>query len=219
MNPRLADMAEDDGIYKAAAPSLFGEGFCKRAKERDEELRCLNMATTKTSGQARDPRFFSRRPLLQTAVPWEQPIQFQGAKRGLSETAPLQTHREPVVSQVARPTEELTVAKTTTILGTDLPIVMCVLVQTKYLANLMKSPIISMLLQMGVKHVAQRVALQHVQIAGRLHLFVPNWKVITKDPWVLTCIEGYTIDLTEQPTQHQPPQELKFPPHEMKCLT
>ena len=124
-----------------------------------------------------------------------------------------------MASQAARPTEELTVAKTTTILGTDLPVVMCVLVQTKYLANLMKSPIISMLLQMGVKHVAQRVALQHVQIAGRLHLFVPNWKVITKDPWVLICIEGYTIDLTEQTTQHQPPQELKFPPHEMECLT
>ena len=57
MNPRLADMAEDDAIYKAAAPSLFGDGFCKRAKERDEELRCLNMATTKSSSQTRDPRF------------------------------------------------------------------------------------------------------------------------------------------------------------------
>ena len=33
MNPRLTDMAEDDAIYKAAAPSLFGDGFCKQAKE------------------------------------------------------------------------------------------------------------------------------------------------------------------------------------------
>ena len=113
----------------------------------------------------------------------------------------------------------MTVAKTTTILGTDLPIVMCILVQTKYLVNVMKSPIISALLQMGVNHVAQRVALDHMQIAGRLSLFTPNWKVITKDPWVLNCIQGYTIDLTEQPIQYQPPQPLGFPLHEMESLT
>lgn len=46
MNSRLSDMAEDDAIYKKAAPSLFGEGFCKKAKERDEELKCLNQATS-----------------------------------------------------------------------------------------------------------------------------------------------------------------------------
>lgn len=33
------------GLYKSAPPSLFGEGFCKKAKERDEELKCLNQAT------------------------------------------------------------------------------------------------------------------------------------------------------------------------------
>lgn len=44
MNARLTDMAEDDAIYKSAAPALFGEGFCKKAKERDDELKCLNQA-------------------------------------------------------------------------------------------------------------------------------------------------------------------------------
>ena len=58
MNPRLADMAEDDAVYRTAAPSLFGDGFCKRAKERDEELRCLNMAVGRTSGPTRDSHFF-----------------------------------------------------------------------------------------------------------------------------------------------------------------
>ena len=33
MNPRLADMVEDDAIYKVAAPSLFGDGFCEPKKE------------------------------------------------------------------------------------------------------------------------------------------------------------------------------------------
>ena len=58
MNPRLLDMADDDSIYKSAAPSLFGEGFCKKAKERDDELKCLNMATVKTTGAPRDTHFF-----------------------------------------------------------------------------------------------------------------------------------------------------------------
>ena len=44
LNSRLSDMAEDDSLYKAAPPMLFGEGFCKKAKERDEELKCLNQA-------------------------------------------------------------------------------------------------------------------------------------------------------------------------------
>ena len=62
MNTRLLDMAEDDAMYKLAAPFLFGEGFCKKAKERDEKLKCLNMATAKPT-QAALP-FFSRGPFL-----------------------------------------------------------------------------------------------------------------------------------------------------------
>ena len=80
MNPRLANMAEDDAIYRTATPSVFGDGFCKRAKERAEELRCLNMVVGRTSGPTRDLTF-SRGPLLQTTVPWERPVQLQRAKR------------------------------------------------------------------------------------------------------------------------------------------
>ena len=54
MNSRLVDMADDDIVYKCAAPALFGEGFCKRAKERDEELKCLNQAiSSKSSSNTR----------------------------------------------------------------------------------------------------------------------------------------------------------------------
>ena len=65
MNPRLGDMAEDDELYKAAAPALFGEGFSKKAKERDDELKCLNHATGKSSSGPgrygnRDTQFFRR---------------------------------------------------------------------------------------------------------------------------------------------------------------
>ena len=60
MNPRLTDMADDDTIYKTAAPALFGDGFCKKAKERDEELKCLNQASSSraTPSQSRGSNFF-----------------------------------------------------------------------------------------------------------------------------------------------------------------
>ena len=41
LNCSLTDMSEDNNIFLSAAPALFGDGFCKKAKERDEELKCL----------------------------------------------------------------------------------------------------------------------------------------------------------------------------------
>ena len=35
--------------FGKAAPLLFGEGFAKKAKERDEELKCLNQASKQPS--------------------------------------------------------------------------------------------------------------------------------------------------------------------------
>ena len=45
MNPSLTDLAEGDKAFGKAAPLLFGEGFAKKAKERDEELKCVNQAS------------------------------------------------------------------------------------------------------------------------------------------------------------------------------
>ena len=45
MNSRLVDMAEDDHLFVKAAPNLFSDGFAKKAKKRDEELKCLNHAS------------------------------------------------------------------------------------------------------------------------------------------------------------------------------
>ena len=44
-------MADEDAIYKNAAPNLFGEGFTKKAKERDDELRVLQKATRQAKPQ------------------------------------------------------------------------------------------------------------------------------------------------------------------------
>lgn len=63
---------------------------------------------------------------------------------------------------------------------------------------------------MGIANIAQRVAINHTRIAGRLSLFTPNWRALTKYPWVINCIQGYTIDLVSQPIQQQAPKELDF---------
>ena len=42
LNTSLVDMAEEDEIFKDAGQELFGAGFCKKAKERDDELKALN---------------------------------------------------------------------------------------------------------------------------------------------------------------------------------
>ena len=44
MNRKLGDLAEDDGVFSEAAPNLFGNDFYKVAKEREEQLRCLDSA-------------------------------------------------------------------------------------------------------------------------------------------------------------------------------
>ena len=53
LNPRIADMAEDDSIFTEARQHLFGDGFYKKAKERDDEMRVLNsVAASKTHTQS-----------------------------------------------------------------------------------------------------------------------------------------------------------------------
>ena len=59
-------MAHDDAIFKSAGLSLFGDGFCKKAKERDDEQKCLNMTTSKILSQPCDLHFFKVAALTDT---------------------------------------------------------------------------------------------------------------------------------------------------------
>ena len=65
LNPNLKDMAEEDKLFRDAAPNLFGEGFSKKAKERDEELKVLKSAKQMPKKTAnwrnRDNQFFQGR--------------------------------------------------------------------------------------------------------------------------------------------------------------
>ena len=164
---------------------------------------------------ARGQPVFSRRPLQQPAAPWERP-ELQRAQRGLPKAAPLPSPPKTVVKR-AEPQKdrELTVVQ----IAPDIPLVVCMLIKSNYLVNLIQSPIINTLTSMGVRAMAQRVAQTHFLIAGRLSLFTHNWGIITKDQWVLNTVQGYTIDLVCPPHQPCPPIELKFPQAETEELT
>ena len=62
LNPRIVDMADEDSLYCDAGLNLFGDGFCRKVKERDEELKALNHLGTSGSGVARKNQrsFFPR---------------------------------------------------------------------------------------------------------------------------------------------------------------
>ena len=47
LNPALKSMANDEKIFKAAAPMLFGDKFMAKATDRVEQLKAITKVTTK----------------------------------------------------------------------------------------------------------------------------------------------------------------------------
>ena len=47
------------------------------------------------------------------------------------------------------------------------------------------------------------------RLAGRVAYFLPNWKVLTQDQWVLQTVAGYQLELTTTPYQVHVPQQIK----------
>lgn len=42
LNNKISDLAEKDEIYQDAAPNLFGDEFLKQAKDREDQMKCLD---------------------------------------------------------------------------------------------------------------------------------------------------------------------------------
>ena len=192
-------------------PSLTRLRPPKNWADRDDK--CLRVATGKPTGTSKDSQFFrGGRSFKQQ--PRERP-DLQRAERGLPKAAPLPTG-DPAASETVKVQRD---SRLTSNISSDIPIVLCILMRENYISNLITSPIINTLVNMGVSLMTQRVAETHSMIAGRLSLFTPNWRVITNDMSVLNCIQGYTIDLVSQPHQARPPAELKFSQAETESLT
>lgn len=49
-----------------------------------------------------------------------------------------------------------------------------------------------------------------VPIARRIEYFYQNWKVLTRDQWVLHLVQGLTLDFVQTPVQTHPPFQPSF---------
>lgn len=104
INTRLADMEEDENLYKdAPAPALFGDGFAQKAKERDEQLKCLNQASYKTVNSKNVTFFRGAAPAGIHLWGWTEQ---QGKKRRSPEKSPIQ--EQQVEQKRPRTEKELT---------------------------------------------------------------------------------------------------------------
>ena len=96
LNPNLKDMAEEDKLFRDVAPNLFGEGFSKKAKERDKELKVLKstkQVPKKTANwRNRDNHFFSRMLLLCTGHQGRRNV--QRPQQTICQTKALPTKRK-----------------------------------------------------------------------------------------------------------------------------
>ena len=62
LNSALKSMANDEKIFKAAAPMLFGNEFAAKATDRVEQLKAITKVTTKPEQKKSASRFFGYHP-------------------------------------------------------------------------------------------------------------------------------------------------------------
>ena len=74
LNPALKSMANDEKIFKAAAPMLFGNEFAAKATGRVEQLKAITKVTTKPEHKKSASRFFGYHPrtTLRMAAGWKR---------------------------------------------------------------------------------------------------------------------------------------------------
>ena len=56
------------------------------------------------------------------------------------------------------------------------------------------------------------------KLAEQLQHFLENWKVITKDCWILNMLLGYNIDFLEEPYQHCMPHTPHYSPEQDQLI-
>ena len=226
LNPRIADMAEDDSIFTEVRQNLFGEGFYKKAKEHDDEMRVLNsVAASKThtqSAPAKKPSGFkSHQPVFhrnsrnfrggfkgrRRYQPYAGNSSFShGSSKNSSDSA--KWHPAPTSPSPAHEHQQ-----------DQKCLLMNHLKEIKFLPNMSQSPLMVCLKDLGFVDMAQSIAIQSPPPAGKIQLFIQNWKVLTSDRWVQDCVQGYAIDWIAQPHQEKPPHEIVFSGEEMNCLS
>ena len=87
-----------------------------------------------------------------------------------------------------------------------------------HLSLTLKDPPWTQLIRMGITPIAAELCANQT-FAGRISLFLANWKALSSDSWVLqTVTKGYRIPLTADPVQKFPPHSPYLPPGDVIIL-
>ena len=58
----------------------------------------------------------------------------------------------------------------------------------------------------------------NLPFAGRIKFFVKEWQKITNDPWILQTVEGYKLELFQEPVQISVPNPIAFSDSEKELI-
>ena len=193
LNKDLLPLAEDEEVFKGAAPLLFGETFERRMKE-------LKMPAALYGSETWDRPVFSEGPLPLSRSGGRQ---LQRKRQG-SEVQPLSTkkQRQTLPEEGQSQQETVTVESVTVNVFMSLPLVHVL----PEMQIFYPSTIANQLKCMGIEPIATELARKNLPLAGRIRHFLPNWVKLTQDPWVLEAVQGFRVPFTQQPFQKQPPK-------------
>ena len=90
LNPALKSMANDEKIFKATAPMLFGDEFAAKATDRVEQLKAITKVTTKPEQKKSASRFFRLPPQNYSSNGHEG-----GSRNGRGRYQPYQRNNRP----------------------------------------------------------------------------------------------------------------------------
>ena len=202
LNADIQDLADEEEIFKDAAPKLFRNGFEQTAKERAEAIKLLTGARPPQNPPVHKTFFRTNCPSYpQQGGSYQS---FWGGQKPFP--AFLLTRKRKLLNdptQVKRRCQSPQTALSDIVyVGRDLPLIFHLLIIQNYCAN----PIVmNQLFTRGISSVAQVVAQKAHPLAGRLACFIQNWEVVTWDHRVLQIITGFQIKFLREPFQSRPP--------------
>ena len=219
LNKDAASLAEEDEMFKEAAPQLFGEGFETKLKQHLDAVRCLRKAPKTWTA------VFLRRPPPGQLQPWGQHSQGTLQQRSSSTTVSTVPEREQIQVQAERtvmdkgqtePPQQVAQLNKVEVepfvlVYKDIPLLYQMICCQPCVT-------VNQLLKTGVRELAIELAQRNLPLAGRLKHAFHNWQVITKDAWVLEAVSGYRIPLQAKPYQASPPNQSVLNTEDQKLM-
>ena len=192
MNNNIMPLAEEDDQLQGAAPLLFGEGFEKKMKDQVDAVCCL-----RKSGKPTESHFQQGRP---HGTGYHRG-RGSNRRRGGHRFHPY-NNRSNGIETFRRSRSGHRAASEKNKTGTELAQRIALVYSYKCIPivsllpniiNCYPSEMVNHLMRMGIVPLARDHAERGIPLAGRLKHFLPNWRVVTQDQWVLEAVQGYEI--------------------------